>query len=131
LVLGLALAAGALSGCSFVGGGSATTVRLVNLTNGPVAVDVDGAWVGTYEAGASADVPLRGHQPPFVVRVRSLTGNVYVELPVTAEGADGAAMGTGGASVTAELPCGVVRLTIGRVDEPPPSTPEAILHSCG
>lgn len=97
---------------------SGPTVHFDNQTNTPLAVHVKGVWVGTYAPGASADVPMGGQgAPPYSVTIHSPSGSVLMDVPVTAEHIDAAAGGGGIAVGSTGLPCGAVRLAIGRIDE--------------
>lgn len=98
---------------------SGPAVHLDNQTNTPLAVHVQGVWVGTYAPGASADVSM-GSQgaPPYNVTIHSPSGGLLMVFDVTAEAIKAAADGGGIAAGSTGLPCGTVRLAIGRIDEP-------------
>jgi hypothetical protein len=110
----------------------AERLRLSNDTTSPVAVYVNGGWVGTYEAGKTVDVPIRGHGgPPFDVEVRSPSGMVLSEITLTAEDvrqvADGSmSMATGGA-----VPCGWIDLAYGDDARPNDDDPTAPKPTAG
>jgi hypothetical protein len=126
----LLLSALAIGGCGLLPG-SGPVVRLDNLTNEAAAVEVNGAWVGTYAARTSTGIPLQGRgAPPYVVSVRLANGQELTSMELTAEDVRVAADGSGGAAVTAELACGAVRLSIGSVDEPLPSVAFNELPPC-
>ncbi len=75
-------------------------------------------WAGTYAAGASAELPLARHgAPPYLITVKSPSGASLVDFQVTAQDIRAVADGTGAASGSSGLPCGVVILTIGRVEQ--------------
>jgi len=94
------------------------TVHFENRTNTPLAIHVNSLWVGTYAAGASAELPLSRHgAPPFLITVKSPSGASLVDFQVTAQDIKAVADGSGAVSGSTGLPCGVVRLTVGRVDE--------------
>lgn len=97
---------------------SGPTVHFENQTNTPLAIHVDSLWVGTYAAGASAELPLMRHgAPPYLITVKSPSGASLVDFPVTVQDIKAVADGSGAASGSAALQCGVVILTIGRVDQ--------------
>lgn len=120
----------AVGGCGLLPG-SAPVVRLDNLTNEAAAVEVNGAWLGTYAPRTSTDIPLQGRgAPPYLVSVRLANGQELTSMELTAEDVRVAADGSGGVAVTAELACGTVRLSIGRVDEALPTVSFAELPPC-
>lgn len=120
----------AVVGCGVLPG-SGPVVRLDNLTGGPAAVEVNGAWVGTYAPQTSTDIPLLGRgDPPYVVIVRMADGTEATSIELTAEDVRNAADGRGGSAITAELACGTVRVSIGHVDAPLPSVALGELPPC-
>ena len=126
----LLLTALALAGCGLLPG-SGPVVRLDNLTNEPAAVEVNGAWVGTYAPRTSTPIPLQGRgAPPYRISVRMANGSELTSIELTDEDVRVAADGRGGAAVTAELDCGTVRVSIGHVDDPLPSVAFAELPPC-
>ena len=126
----LLLGALAVVGCGLLPG-SGTVVRLDNLTNEPAAVEVNGAWVGTYAPQTSTAIPLQGRgAPPYVVTVRKANGTELISLDVTADDVNAATDGSGGTAAMAELACGTIRLSIGRVDMPLPTVAAADLPPC-
>ena len=126
----LVLSALAVASCGLLPG-SGPMVRLDNMTNEAAAVDVNGAWVGTYAPRTSTAIPLHGRgAPPYLVSVRLATGSELTSMELTAEDLRVAADGSGGAAVLAEFACGTVRLSIGRVDEPLPTVASAELPPC-
>jgi hypothetical protein len=110
----------------------AERLRLSNDTTSPVAVYVNGGWVGTYQAGATVDVPIRGHGgPPFAIEVRSPSGMVLSGITLSAEDvrqvADGSmSMATGGA-----VPCGWIDLAYGDDAGPGGADPAAPKPTAG
>ena len=111
--------------------GSGPVIRLDNLTNEPAAVEVNGAWVGTYAPRTSTDIQLQGRgHPPYVVIVRMADGTEATSIELTAADVENAADGRGGSAVTAELACGTVRMSLGRVDAPLPSVAFGELPPC-
>lgn len=101
--------------------GPTTTMTLENLTDTPVAVHADGRWIGTYEAGADRGVPVPG-EPPVGIELFSPSGAQLVEWSFDATQAV-----EGGVS-TSKVPCGVIRLSVGRIELPaisaaPPTGP--------
>lgn len=126
LVLGVL----AVGGCGLLPG-TGPVVRLDNLTDEAAAVEVNGAWVGTYAPRTSTDIPLQGRgDPPYVVIVRMADGTEATSIELTAADVQNAADGRGGSAVTAELACGTVRMSIGHVDVPLPSVPLGELPPC-
>jgi len=102
----------AVAGCSFTGG-IGPTAYLENGTDVPIAVYVNGGWVGTYPPGTRTDVPIGGHGgPPYAIEVRTPSGVVLTQLGVSpADIANGGSVGAG-----ASMPCGEVQLTYGAVE---------------
>ncbi len=118
------------AGCGLLPG-SGPVVRLDNLTNEAAAVEVNGAWLGTYAPGTSTDIPLQGHgAPPYRVGVRLANGQEVISMELSAEDVSDAADGSAGSAGMAELPCGTVRLSIGRVDQALPTVAFAELPPC-
>lgn len=119
-----------LGGCGLLPGGG-PAVHLDNLTSGPVAVHVKGVWVGTYASGSSVDVPLGGHgNPPYQVAVLSPNGVMIASVDITADDVKVAADNNGSMSVGADLVCGSIRLSFGRVTETLPRVDFAALPPC-
>lgn len=100
----------AAAGCTSLAGPT-TPMSLENLTDVAVAIHADGAWIGTYEPGANRTVPVPG-EPPVGIEVISPSGAVLAEWSFDATQAV-----EGGVSTT-EVPCGVVRLSVGRIELP-------------
>ena len=100
----------AASGCTSFAG-PATEMTLENFTDVPVAVHANGAWIGTYEAGANRGVPVPG-EPPVSVELFTPSGARLVAWSFDAVQAV-----EGGVS-TSEVPCGVIRLSVGRIEMP-------------
>lgn len=120
----------AVGGCGLLPG-SGPVVRLDNLTNEPAAVEVNGTWLGTYAPGTSTDISLQGRgAPPYRVGVRLANGQEVISIEVSAEDVSDAADGSAGSAAMAELPCGTVRLSIGRVDQALPTVAFAELPPC-
>lgn len=113
IVRSRALVAGAMLACVLAACAPAATteMQLENLTDVPVAVHVDGAWVGTYPADTSRSVPVPG-SAPHLVEIFTGSGARLVEW-----GFGDADVAGGGVSTT-EVPCGVIRLSVGRVELP-------------
>ena len=124
------VAAIALGGCGLLPiGGPA--IHLDNRTSGPVTVNVKGAQVGTYPSGSSAEVPLGGHgEPPYMVTVHSPSGQVLIQLEVSAEDIKAAADGSGATSGSGDSVCGLVRLSMGKPFETLPPIAFAQLPAC-
>lgn len=116
----LALFVGLLLGASACAPtGASTAFLLENATDVPVQILVDGSWVGTYEAGTSRDVPAPG-APPHRVEVLSVSGARLLEWGYDANQA------TAGAVTSVDVPCGVVRLSVGRIELPALPPAEAV-----
>ena len=94
-----------------------TPMILENQTDTPLAVHADGHWVGTYAPETTASVPIPG-DPPVGIELVTPSGAVLVEWSF-----DERAASAGDATVS-EVPCGVIRLSVGPVDlpalDPPP-----------
>jgi hypothetical protein len=113
IVRSRALVAGAVLACVLAACAPAasTEMQLENLTDVPVAVHVDGTWVGTYPADTSRSVPVPG-PAPHLVEIFTGSGARLVEW-----GFGDADVAGGGVSTT-EVPCGVIRLSVGRIELP-------------
>jgi hypothetical protein len=109
---------------------SGPAVHVDNQTNTPMAVHVNGAWVGTYAPGASSDVPMGGQgAAPYKFSVHSPSGNSLMDFVVTADDITRAT--EGGISIgTTGLPCGEVRMAIGPILEPPGPVATEGLPTC-
>ena len=124
-LIGLAVAA-----CSFLPS-SGPLVHVANVSNTALAVHVNGDWVGTYAPGASGHVSLGGGGgPPYRVTIVSPGGTELAEVAVTAADLEAAAAGDGGVRVGADLPCGIVWLSVGIVDAEPVEPVPARLPPC-
>jgi hypothetical protein len=99
-----------VAGCGSLPGPT-TPMSLENFTDIAVAIHADGHWIGTYEAGANRSVPVPG-EPPVAIEVLSPSGAVLAEWSFDATQAV-----EGGVS-TSEVPCGVIRLSVGRIELP-------------
>jgi hypothetical protein len=102
------IVAGVLAGCLPAAG---SEMRLENATDVPVAIHVDGSWVGTYPPEANRTVPIPG-TPPHRIELFTASGARLVDWGFDTAGAGG------GATTTVDLPCGVIRLSVGPVDVP-------------
>ena len=104
------------SGCA-----SGPSIHVDNMTNTRMEVFINGAPAGTVGEGGSTDVSLgsRG-TPPYRVSVRTPSGDSLMDITVTAEEiqrvAEGGFIGGG----TTGIPCGEIRVSIGRKDAPAP-----------
>jgi hypothetical protein len=82
------LAAALLAGCEPFGGGAvpsgAAMIGMVNATSVPVAMHVNGIWVGTYPAWSEQPaIPLFGRGgPPWDVQFRTADDHVVGNLEV-------------------------------------------------
>lgn len=100
-------------------------VVLENATGIPLAAHVNGAWVGTYPAGATAEVPIPG-AAPYRIDVRSKSGAALTALDISADDVMQVQAGRRSLRATADTPCGMIRLTFGdaAVELMPVSTSE-------
>ena len=121
----LVVAAIVAAGCLLQPAGGAS-VRLENATTVPVAIHVDGAWVGTYPAGAVVDIPVSPSATAVVVEARTANGAVLVRYAADADQLTGG----GGGSSSAEFPCGSVRLSSGAGDLPTLTPPDGSAGAC-
>ena len=122
--LGVALiTAVAVAGCQDAPSGHAV---IENATDIPLAVHVNGTWVGTYPAGATAEVPIRTGDGPFLLEARSDSGATLSALDVTADDVMAVGDGTRSLRATSDTPCGMIRLTFGdaAVEPMPAATSE-------
>lgn len=91
-------------------------IHLENASDDPVGLYVNGGWVGTYQPGATIAVPLFGRGgPPFDIEVRTITNEVLLDLPVTADDARTIASGSTTIASEAMLDCGFVSVAVGTV----------------
>ena len=111
-----------VAACSTPASGRA--VRLENATTVPVAVHLNDAWVGTYPAGATVDVPIGQSAIPVVIEARSPSGAVLASLTATESDIDPGGVGEW------VLPCGAIRLSLGPSDQQPLATPEVNAGAC-
>ncbi len=119
-----------VAGCSLLSA-PGERVGLGNLTNIPVAVHVNGAWVGTYAPGTVSDVAIGGHGgPPFVIEVRSPTGGVLAGITISAQEAQAAAVGDVSIGSTVGVPCGTIHLSYGSPAQMPQADPAAAGGHC-
>ena len=104
----------------------ADRMGLINRTDTPVAVHVNGGWAGTYPPGAVAEVSIRGHGgPPFRIEVRSPSGAVLSEWTISAGDAASVADGTSSMSAGSAVPCGWIEFSYGDPPDQPGATPPA------
>ncbi len=101
-------------------------VHVLNATDIPVAVFLDGALVGIHPPGAEAEVELTPGDPPFVVEVRSGSGASLGSLTVDASTLEAVEDGTAALGQSFVLPCGRVQLWIGDRDEEAARPPEQV-----
>jgi hypothetical protein len=90
---------------------ASTEMQLENLTDVPIAVHVDGTWVGTYPADTTRSVPVPG-TAPHLVEIFTASGARLVEWGFSDADV------SGGGVATTEVPCGVIRLSVGRLELP-------------
>lgn len=117
---GLRLASVCLSALTMITAGCGVTgsrAHLRNLTDTPVAVHVNGAWVGTYPPGAIADVPIGGEAATYSIEVLSPSGSRLASIALSADQLDEVEGGTMSLGANADVPCGTVAIWVG--PEPP------------
>jgi hypothetical protein len=102
-----------VAGCAIVTG---PRVAVMNGTDVPISVHVDGAWVGTVGPGASADVPFSLGTGTTDIQARSPTGAVLVSLLGTRPMFDAAIDGSMPMSAWQDLACGRLLLSVGPFD---------------
>ena len=123
-LLGLAPVVG---GCQALLPSAADTVILENDTTTVVTVHVNGAWVGTVEAGATADVSLQGRGgPPFRIEARSRGGNVLFDLTINADDYARVRDGSGSLSSGGAPGCGWIEARYGTPDPAAPIAPAPV-----
>ena len=106
------LCALALLGCVSDLGGE-VRVHIDNQTEDPVAVYVNGAWLGTYPAGASTSAPIGGHGgPPYTVVSEDPRGAVITSTQLAAGDAAAVASGSRLVEASTAVGCGYVRVVI-------------------
>ena len=107
------------------------TAHFENQTNTPMAVFVNGVWAGTYAPGTVGDVPLTGGiAPTFLITIHSPSGALLLRLDVAAAHLESVADGDVGMGGSAELPCGAVQLSIGRIHDNLPAIAFAGMPAC-
>jgi hypothetical protein len=107
------------SGCGLLDSGP--KVHVENLTNTRMEAFVNGASAGSFGPGTSGDVSLGSHgKPPYRVSIQSPSGNSLMDITVTPEDIQRVAEGghTGGG--TTGIPCGEIRVSMGRTDAAAP-----------
>lgn len=92
------------------------TITLDNLTSTPIGLYVNEEWVGTYPAGATTEQPLGDHGgAPYAVEARSTSGAVLATVHVNEAQAQTLAQAGQAVAVEQGVPCGVVRIVVGRL----------------
>jgi hypothetical protein len=127
LVAAILATSAAIAGCQ---GAPAAHATLENRTDVPLAVHVNGGWVGTYPAGATAEVPIRDGGAPYRIEARSASGAVLSALDVTVDDAQRVRTGTRSLSATSDTPCGMIRLTFGDAAVQPMPVPTSAPGPC-
>jgi hypothetical protein len=108
---GLLLGAMTLVGCVFPTGD--VRVHIENGTDAPVAVYVNGGWVGTYPAGTTTSAPIAGHGgPPYTVVSEGPGGAVLTTTVIAANDAPSVASGSTVIETSVGVGCGHVRIVI-------------------
>ena len=108
-----AVAATVLVGCGIL---SFARVSVRNETTVPIAVHVDGGWVGTVAPGATADLAFTPGDDTTEIEARSPTGAILASLIGTRPMYDGAIDGSTPMSAWQDIACGRVVLSIGPFD---------------
>ncbi len=97
--------------------GNEVRVHIENQTAGPVAVYVNGGWVGTYPAGATTSAPLGGHGgPPYTIVSEDPRGAVLTTTEVAGNDAASVAGGSTVIETSMRVDCGFVRVVIATRD---------------
>ena len=110
---GLLLCAMTLVGCGLPFGGD-VRVHIENGTDAPVAVYVNGGWVGTYPAGARTSAPIAGHGgPPYTVVSEDQRGMVLTTTQIASSDAASIASGSTLMETSTNVGCGEIRIVIG------------------
>ena len=108
----LLLGALALVGCMAAAAGE-VRIHIDNQTDAPVAVYVNGGWVGTYPADATSSAPLDGHGgPPYTVVSEDPRGAVLTSTEVAANDAAPVASGSTVIETSMAVGCGYIRIVI-------------------
>ena len=93
--------------------GGEVRVHIENETDAPVAVYVNGGWVGTYPAGASTSAPINGHGgPPYTVVSEDARGMVLTTLQVASSDAASIAAGSTTMETSTTVGCGRIRIVV-------------------
>ncbi len=93
--------------------GNEVRVHIDNQTAGPVAVYVNGGWVGTYPPGATTSAPIGGHGgPPYTVVSEDPRGAVLTSTQVAGNDAASVASGSTVIETSTRVDCGFVRVVI-------------------
>ena len=93
--------------------GGEVRVHIENETDAPVAVYVNGGWVGTYPAGATTSAPISGHGgPPYTVVSEDPRGMVLTTLQVASSDAASIASGATMMETSLNVGCGSVRIVV-------------------
>ena len=101
-----------LAGCALPMGGE-VRVHIENQTDEPVAVYVNGGWVGTYPAATATSAPIGGHGgPPYTVAAEDLDGALLTSVVVSANDASSIASGSTAIEASVGVDCGHVRIVI-------------------
>jgi len=108
----LLLCALTLAGCALPMGGE-LRVHIENQTDAPVAVYVNGGWVGTYPPGTETSAPIAGHGgPPYTVAAEDPGGALLTSVVVSANDAASIAGGSTMMETSVGVECGYVRIVI-------------------
>ena len=108
----LLLCAMTLAGCALPMGGE-VRVHIENQTDAPVAVYVNGGWVGTYPPGTQTSAPIAGHGgPPYTVVSEGPGGDDLTTTQVASSDAASLASGSTVMETSTSVGCGQVRVVI-------------------
>ena len=115
----VAIASLVVAGCSGSPGTRALWVQVVNETDIPIGVYIDGEWRGTDEPGATIVVPLGDGPPPMTIEARSPSGATLATLEATVGQVEALRAGSDENVIAVEfaVPCGAIRITVGEMPE--------------
>ena len=103
--MGAALALVLIAGCGSAVPSGAATVGMVNATSVPIAVHVNGAWIGTYPAWSETDriVVIGNGGPPWRVEFRTPDAFTAGEIVVPGSGTPAGRSGSSWRSTCGEF----------------------------
>ena len=113
-LVGLAVLALAIAACQ-AEPSTMRTVHLQNQTDIPVAVHVNGTWIGTYPAGAVTELPIPAQEGEYRIEARSPSGAALLTLLGTAAMVDAAEANEQVFDAWADVPCGRIAMSVGAI----------------